>query len=206
MNMLMTRILAVTTLAIFLACSALAADQKIATIDLKKVFDDYFKTKLADAQIKEEATGLDKDRKALTEQYQKLTEDYKKAVDDANNQAVSGDEREKRKKAAEGKLIEINDLEGVIKQFDRTARGNLEEKQRIAREKLLTEIRAIVASKVKAGGYTLVLDTAGEGLSRTPVVFFSSGENDITASVLTQLNANAPADLLKSEGRKEDKK
>jgi len=206
MKMLMTRILAVSTLAFLLAGTALGADQKIATIDLKKVFDDYFKTKLADAQIKEDATGLDKDRKALTEQYQKLTEDYKKAVDDANNQAVSGEEREKRKKAAEGKLIEINDLEGVIKQFDRTARGNLEEKQRIAREKLLTEIRAIVTAKVKAGGYTLVLDVAGEGLSRTPVVFFSSGENDITSSVLAQLNANAPADLPKSEGRKDDRK
>jgi len=200
------RILTVAALAVVLACSALAAEQKIATIDLKKVFDDYFKTKLADAQIKEEATGLDKDRKALTEQYQKLTDDYKKAVDDANNQAVSGEEREKRKKSAEGKLIEINDLEGVIKQFDRTARGNLEEKQRIAREKLLTEIKAIVTAKVKAGGYTMVLDTAGEGLSRTPVVFFSTGEHDLTTSVLAQLNANAPPDLLKSEGRKEDKK
>ncbi len=206
MNMLMTRILAVTTLALVLAVSTLAAEQKIATIDLKKVFDKYYKTELADAQIKEEASGLDKDRKALTEQYQKLTDDYKKAVDDANNQAVSGDEREKRKKAAEGKLIEINELEGVIKQFDRTARGNLEEKQRIAREKLLTEIKAIVTAKVKAGGYTLVLDTAGEGLSRTPVVFYSTGENDLTTSVLAQLNANAPAKPPESEGRKEDKK
>jgi outer membrane protein len=183
-----------------------AAEQKIGVIDLKEVFDKYYKTKLADAQIKDEAGGLDKDRKALTDQYQKLSGEYKKALDDANNQAVSADEREKCKKSAEGKLVEINDLEGAIKQFDRTARGNLEEKQRIAREKILAEIKTVVTAKAKAGGYTLVLDSAGEALSRTSIVFYNNGEHDLTPGVLAQLNANAPADLLKSDGKKDDKK
>lgn len=183
-----------------------AAEQKIAIIDLKKIFDDFYKTKLADGAIKEEAAALDKDRKALTDQYQKAADDYKKALDDANNQAISGEERDKRKKAAEGKLIEINDLEGTIKQFDRTARGNLEEKQRIAREKILGQIKSVVTNKAKAGGYALVLDSAGEGLSRTSVIFYTNGEHDITADVLTQLNADAPADLLKGDGKKDDKK
>ena len=183
-----------------------AAEQKIAIIDLKKIFDEFYKTKLADGAIKEEAAALDKDRKSLTDQYQKAADDYKKALDDANNQAISGDERDKRKKSAEGKLIEINDLEGTIKQFDRTARGNLEEKQRIAREKILGQIKSVVNNKAKAGAYTLVLDSAGEGLSRTSVVFYTNGEHDITADVLTQLNADAPADLLKGDGKKDDKK
>ena len=82
-----------------------AAEQKIAIIDLKKIFDEFYKTKLADGAIKEEAAALDKDRKSLTDQYQKAADDYKKALDDANNQAISGDERDKRKKSAEGKLI-----------------------------------------------------------------------------------------------------
>jgi outer membrane protein len=202
----LTRTYFLSALVALFVLSATAADQKIAIIDLKKVFDEYFKTKLADAQIKEEANGLDKDRKALTDQYQKLTDDYKKALDDANNQGVSGAEREKRKKAAEGKLIEINDLEGTIKQFDRTARGNLEEKQRIAREKILVEIKNVVAAKARAGGYTLVLDSAGEALSRTTVVFYTNGEHDLTSNVLAQLNVSAPPDLLKTDSKKDDKK
>src|SRR6266511_1617881 len=99
-----------------------AAEMKIATIDLKKVFDVYYKTRLADASIKEEANGLEKDRKGLVDEHQKAVDDYKKALDEANNQAVSSDEREKRKKEAEGKLIKINDLRQTIEQFDRTAR------------------------------------------------------------------------------------
>jgi outer membrane protein len=184
-----------TVCCILLLAFSAVAEQKIAIIDLKKVFDDYYKTRLADASIKEEATGLDKDRKALLDDYQKSADDYKKALDDANNQAISGDEREKRKKETEAKLIKLNDLEQTIKQFDRTARGNLEEKQRQAREKILAEIRMIVTAKAKAGGFSLVLDTAGEGLSHTPIVFYTVGENDLTAPVIAQLNATAPPDF-----------
>ena len=199
MNKTVTRLLLALGLATLLQFSAGAAEQKIAIIDLQGVFTNYFKTKIADAAIRDEAGALDKDRKALTDQYQKLTEDYKKALDDASNQAISADERDKRKKTAEGKLIDINDLEQQIKQFDRTARGNLEEKQRMAREKILVQIKSVVATKAQAGKYTLVLDTAGEGLSRTSVVFYNNGENDITAEVLKALNADAPADLPKTD-------
>jgi len=202
-----------TFIAKFLVASALLAslslparaEQKIAIIDLKKVFDEFFKTKIADAQIKEEASSLDKERKGLTDQAQKTIDDYKKALEDANNQAISLEEREKRKKAAEGKLIEVNDLEQQIKQFDRTARGNLEEKQTRAREKILKEIQTIVNTKAKAGGYALVLDSAAEAASRTFVVFYNNGQDDITAAVIKDLNANAPTDLPKTD-KKDDKK
>ena len=199
MNITVTRLLLALGLATLLQFSAGAAEQKIAIIDLQGVFTNFFKTRIADAAIRDEAGALDKDRKALTDQYQKLTEDYKKALDDASNQAISADERDKRKKTAEGKLIDINDLEQQIKQFDRTARGNLEEKQRMAREKILVQIKSVVATKAQAGKYTLVLDTAGEGLSRTSVVFYNNCENDITAEVLKALNADAPADLPKTD-------
>jgi outer membrane protein len=191
-----------------LTLAAPAAEVKIGLIDLKKVFDDYYKTKLADASIKDEAAGLDKDRKAMTEDYQKAVEDYKKAVEEANNQAISADEREKRKKEAEGRLIKVNDLEQSIKQFDRTARGNLEEKQRLARDRILIEIRTVVNEKAKVAGYTLVFDSAAEALSRTPVVFYTAGaDNDLTAAVLAQLNSTAPPDLLRLDEKKEtDKK
>src|SRR6266478_6559703 len=105
-------ILAFSTLSV---CSY--GQAKIAIVDLRKVFDDYYKTKSADATLKDRAGDIEKERKALTDQYQKLSEDYKKALDGANDQAVSADEREKRKKSAESKLIEIKELEQNLTQF-----------------------------------------------------------------------------------------
>ena len=165
---------------------------KIAVVDLRKVFDDYYKTKAADAQLKDQAADLAKESKAYMEQYQKASEEYKKLLDEANNQAVSSDEREKRKKAAEGKLVEIKELETTMRQFDNTARTTLEEKKRQMREKILAAIRDIVNSKAKAAGYALVIDIAADSANLTPVVMYNNGENDITTSVLQELNASAP--------------
>ena len=180
--------------AVLLACLTLPApaQTKIATIDLRKVFDDYYKTKAADTRLKEQAADLSKESKTYVEQYQKGTEDYKKLLDDANNQAVSADEREKRKKAAENKLLEIKELEQTIRQFDTTSRTTLQEQRRQMRERILGEIRNIVNLKAKAAGFTLVIDTAAESLNETPIILYNTGENDITAAVLDQLNASAP--------------
>ena len=169
-----------------------AAQNKVATIDLKKVFDEYYKTKAADSKLKDQAADLAKESKAYMDQYQKGTEDYKKLLDDANNQAVSADEREKRKKAAETKLLEIKELEQTIRQFDTTSRTTLQEQRRQMRERILGEIRGVVNLKSKAAGFSLVIDTASETVNETPVVLFSSGENDVTAAVIEQLNATAP--------------
>src|ERR1043166_9355028 len=124
MNMTKT-LLSLATVA--LLAGTASAQPKIGLIDLRKVFDDYYKTKAADTLLKDQAADLEKQKKSLLDQYTKATEDYKKALDDSNNQAVSADEREKRKKNAETSLLEIKRMEDQITQFDRTARTTLDE-------------------------------------------------------------------------------
>jgi Skp family chaperone for outer membrane proteins len=185
-----TRFLTIALFAAFI-CAA-SAQGKVGIIDLRKVFDDYHKTKTADAHLKDHAADLDRERKAMMEQYQKATDDYKAALEGANDQAVSSDEREKRKKTAESKLLDIKKLEGDISQFDRQARSTLEEEQRKYRDRILGEIRTLINNKAKAAGYALVVDSAAETINKTPVVMYTNGENDLTTAVLADLNANAP--------------
>jgi outer membrane protein len=170
-----------------------SAQQKIGTIDLRQVFDNYWKTKQADSALKDKAGDLDGERKKMIDQYNKMKGDYKTALEKANEQAVSAEEREKRKKAAEAKLTELNDQETQINQFDRQARTTLDEQQRRMRDNILSEIKGVIETKARTGGYSLVLDTAGETANRTPEVLFTTGENDITKAVLSQLNETAPA-------------
>jgi outer membrane protein len=181
------------SIALFLVVAVSAqAQTKIAIIDLRKVFDEYFKTKAADANLKEKATDLDKERKNFMDQYGKLREDYKKALDGANDQAVSADEREKRKKTGESKLLEIKELEQTIEQFDRQSRTSLEEQQRRMRDNILKEIQGVITTKAKSGNFSLVVDVASESFNKTPVVLYSNGENDLTTAVLKDLNSTAP--------------
>jgi len=179
--------------ALLLSGTPLLAQQKLGIIDLKKCFDSYWKTKQADANLKERAGELDKARKGMLEDFQKSNDDYKKLLDAANDQAAAAAERDKKKKSAEDKLLEIRQLEQNIQAFDRQARTTLGENQRRMRDNILKEIRELVNAKAKAKGLSTVLDTAAESINQTPVILFTSGENDITDEVIKELNASAPA-------------
>ena len=178
------------------ACAApVQAQTKIAVIDLKKVFDGYWKTKQADTQLKERAADLDKARKGMVEDYQKAAEEYKKLVESANDPVLSTEEREKRRTSAEKMLLELKEIEQSVSQFDRTSRTTLGEQQRRMRDRILEDVLEVITAKAKTGSFTLVLDTAAESANQTPVVLYNSGENDLSDAVLGELNANAPVNL-----------
>jgi outer membrane protein len=175
---------------------------KIATVDLKKIFEGYYKTKQADAQLRERGVDAEKQFKGMLDDYQKANEDYKKLVESANDQAVSSEEREKRKKSAEGKVLELNDLEKTINQFKREKQATFDEQKLRMRDQIVREIREIINNKARASGYTLVLDTSAMSLNQAPVVLFNTNQNDLTDEILKQMNLPAPPGVLDDENGK----
>lgn len=199
----------VALMAASLLTAAVRADVKIAVIDLKRVFDNYWKRKQAQAQIDDQTADFEKKFKGMLDDYQKANEEYKKLKDGASDQAVAGDEREKRMNAAQKKLLEINEIEQQAKLFEKNSNEMLGLQVRRMTENILKDIRELVDAKAKAGGYSLVLDAAAQSAAGTPVVLFSNGENDITTEILSQLNATAPIGLQKiqeSKDKPNDKK
>src|SRR5436190_11979415 len=85
------------------------AQGRIATVDLRKVFDTYWKTKQASATLKSKAADMEKEHKNMLDDWKKAKEEYQTLLTGANDQAVSSDERAKRKKSAEDKLRDIKD-------------------------------------------------------------------------------------------------
>src|SRR6266699_1358183 len=110
-------------LLIWLMSGSAWAQGRIATVDLRKVFDNYWKTKQADAALKDRAADMEKEHKNMLDDWKKAKEDYQGLLGSANDQAVSTDEREKRKKSAEDKLKYIKDTEDTIAQYEKQARN-----------------------------------------------------------------------------------
>lgn len=175
-----------------------SAQTKIGTVDLKKVFDGYFRTKQADAQLKERAADAEKVLKSMMDDYQTANDEYKKLVESASDQAISNEERARRKQAAETKLLDIKDIEQSIAQFRRSTQATLDEQKRRMRESILREITEIVSTKAKARNLTLVVDTAAESINQTLVVLYSDGQNDLTQEVLDEVNSKAPVEFRRS--------
>jgi outer membrane protein len=178
---------------------------RIATVDLRKVFDNYWKTKQADLALKDRAADIEKEHKSMLDDWKKAKDDYQALLTEANNQTLSLEERENRKKSAEDKFKQIKESEDSITQYERQARTTLDEQRKRMRDSIVDEIRTTVNGKAKEAGYALVIDVASESANNTPIVLYSNNENDMTEAILSQLNAGAPADAPKTTDTGADK-
>jgi Skp family chaperone for outer membrane proteins len=208
MNKMFQKVLVVGA-ALSLAATTFAADIKLGFVDLKKVFDKYYKTVQSSAAIKEEVADVGKERKEMIDTITRRKEEWHKLLDKANDQAVSADERDRSKKAAEDKLVELKSADDAIQEFDKVSQTKIMEKERQRRDSIVAEIRSVLDAKAKVHGYSAVLDTSGDSANYAPLVLFYNGDNDLTDELLKELNAAAPApatSAAKPEGLKLNEK
>ena len=200
MQNLLRRLVPAVLLMTMLSGSAWAQG-RFATVDLKKLFENYWKTKQASASLDDRKKDMEKEDKNMLDDYKSKKDEYQSLVSASSDPNVAPGERDKRKKAAEDKLKQLKDLEETIVQYERQARTTLVEQNQRMRSNILGEIKNIVNAKAKAAGFSLVIDTAAQSGDATPIVLFTSNENDLTAAVLEELNRSAPVDTPKADDK-----
>jgi len=186
-------IIALTLLLGILSAPLAQAQGKIATINLQKVFDNYWKTKQISENLQSQGKEYQAQREKLITQYKELNDAYRQLRESAADQAVSTAERERRGKEADAKLAEVRSLEKDIGDYDATTRTQINETQTRMKKNIVRDIRDKISQLAKEEGYALVLDTAAEARTETPIVLFTDGSFDLTEKVLARLNAKEDA-------------
>lgn len=173
------------------------AEQKIATIDFAKAFNSYYKTIQAGVTIRQEITDAKKEEEQMLESYKRHDGELRELIDKANDQAASAEQRDKNRKAADDKRAELEVDKQSVSEFERRAEAHLRAKEDQRMADLVKEIQGIVGARAKAAGYTMVLDSSG--LSRNnlvTVLLYTNGQDDLTESIIKELNAAAPPGSL----------
>jgi outer membrane protein len=181
-----------TALVLVITATSASAQSKVASVDMKKLFNGYWKFKQSQTILDERKASLRKEIKEMADGLEKAQADYKQLLEQANDQAISADEREKRKASAADKAKELNSSKVAIDQFQRQAETGLGELSQRLSGNILTEIQKAVADKAKAGGYTTVVNAAA-----SEIIVYNDPSTDLTEAVLKQLNAGAPIEVAK---------
>ena len=202
-------LVAAAILAALLPCTSALAQGKVGVINLTKVFDEFWRTKQADVQIKDRLTEFEKMGQSMYDDYKKANEEFGKQIEAANDPALSKEESEKRRKDLDKKRKDIMEMENNIKQFQGNSQRALMEQRGRVRESILRDVRGVIEEKSKAGGYNTVLDVSAQSANGTPVVIFTTlagGESDLSDSVAKALAATAPPDSAKTDAPKTEAK
>lgn len=158
-------------------------------IDLDSVFTNYHKTKVAEAQLKDQADEIKEERKGMIEQFESIQAAYQTLRSQAQNTALNEDARNQKRAEAEEKLIEVRDMESKIRRLEESAQRRIDEQSRRARKRLVDEINVIIREFALSKNYTAIIDISGESLNGVPTVVYYNPNLDITAKITELVNA-----------------
>jgi outer membrane protein len=143
---------------------SMAADLKIAYVDLSKVFDGYQKTKEFDAVLQSEGEQFQKERDAMVQKIQ-----------DAQSKLALMSDAQKTSMQAD-----IEKQKNDVVAYDKEKRTELAKKRDDKVREILTEIQGIVGTIAKNDGFTYVLNDR--------VMIYGDSQYNITDEVAKALN------------------
>ena len=199
-----------------IALNGFCADQKIALVDMEKLFQNYYKTKISDADLKKQAEIFKDYSNKLNDSLLKLQDEFKEVRDASQNIALSEAERENKRISAQDKYRQLKEKENEVKQYNAEKQNQLKDKYEELRNNLLKEISETIRKYCQPQGITLVFDSSGKTLNNIPSIIYRVPELDITDVILKEINKpvedkKAPEDTKKdaksqkAEGKSQNK-
>lgn len=187
------KILALATVAASVASAGAAAELKIATVDLDKVFTAHPKTQAAEAELKKSEEGVQEEMDQIVAEGRGLQEAVAKLREAAKNPLLTEEARLQKRDEAEEKLTELQEFELRARRTQETKVKQMREKVLKSRQAIVDELMAAVNHFAEAGGYDLVLDKSGMTMNAVPMVAYSNPALDVTDKLIEYLKATATA-------------
>lgn len=166
----------------------------IATVDMKQLVKDYWRTEEAQQSLNEKQALLTKNNNEKQAQIREIEDE----IDKLRKQITDGSLTEAKKaelyRQLEGKQQEGVAMSRTLQEFIERKRRQLSDETQRQMRGIMEEIRKLVEEKATAGDYDYVFDKTGNSTTLVPVLLYSKDAVDITESLLTELNKNAPAE------------
>ena len=182
-------------LLVFAPVSLASADLKIAVIDLSKAFDQYYKTKDAQALLKQKQDGYQKEIQDYINQYELMGQEAQALDKAANDQTLSQAARQDKATALTAKKQDLVNLQNKIQEM-RTERGRELQEELLRRHKeIVDEISKSISDYSGPQGFDLVIDkSSASAASGVSLILYNSGKLiDITPQIIEMINKGAPA-------------
>lgn len=171
-----------------------AADMKVGTVDMNKIFQSYYKTKDAETKINEQLAAFQSEFNSRQESYRKSLEEIRDMDKKLEDKALSQAKKDDLNKQREGKIQENQQMGRELESFQRTRARQIDEQRARERNRIVEEIMDVVKKKVGGENYDLVFDKGGLSFSQVPVVLYSRDNMEFSEEIIRTLNKNKPAD------------
>ena len=169
-----------------------SAELKIGTVDMKKLFESYWRTKEAETKMSEMRAVLKRDLDERVEKRKELQDLIEKLNDDIKKPELSKDTAAKKMKERDDKIGEWQTMMRELQQYQAEKDKQVTDQTLRIRNGIVDEILKVVSEKTQAENFDLVFDTSGNSINNVPVVISAKPSYDFTKDVIEKLNASRP--------------
>jgi outer membrane protein len=187
------RITLLTTLFLLGSAGLANAQVKFGTVDMNKVFSEYYKTKDAQAKYAEAEKAANDDLNGRVEVLKKSMQEISQINSEIEKPELSKEVRDAKQKDQQAKVAAARTLDREIADFRTAKQKSLQDQFLRMRKDIVEDIMKTVNDLVKAKAYDIVFDKSGLSAGAVPVVLFSRDDLDFSQDVITALNKTAPA-------------
>lgn len=183
-----------------LMAGTVCAGDNIVFIDLQEVFKRFYKTQLAQDQIRQQEADIKLERDSMEDEIVGMKEEVETLRTDSRDDTLSDEVREGKRDLLEEKLVELQKHDQEIADYEKLRTQQLDQQRTRMSRKLFDEIHEAVNDYANEKGYTAVIDRSAQSRSGTQTILFVSPREDITADLLSVLNEGHEESLIEESG------
>ena len=187
------RTLLLASILLFGGTGLARAQVKIGTVDMNRIFSDYYKTKEAQTRYSEAEKAANDELNTRVETLKKGMQEISQLNSDLQKPSLTKEEIDTKRKELQPKVDAARAQDREIADFRTAKQKSLQDQFLRMRKDIVDDIMKTVAEIVKAKGYDIVFDKSGLSAGAVPVVLYSREDLDFSSEVAAALNKNAPA-------------
>lgn len=172
------------------AFAALQAEVRIGVVDLEKIFREYYKSKIAEELIKQQAAVYRDHLRKLDSEHRALAEAARRAQAAAQNIAISAAERQKAQENARTTARAVAAKKAEAELYAKERAMDMRALQNRKRAEVLNDIQKQINRSAAVLGYGFVFDRSGRTSNGRGALLVYPPQRDFTKHVITELNRN----------------
>lgn len=173
--------------------SASAADLKVATVDVEKLFNEFHMTKKVQSQVKVDQERIQKDNASRLEVIRGLQTEIETLSKQRSDATLSDKKRLEVERQIKLKVSEGNAADNERRQWLQRQSKALQEQTGEEQRAILDKINAQIEDYSRKQDFDMVIDSSSRSATRTKVYPFIKDKFDVTEVLLKELNKDAPA-------------
>lgn len=189
MNKFLKPVLFALSLALFSAGTTSAAELgKVSVVDMKKLFDEYYKTKTAQEKVKKDQAVVAAENAKRVKTIQEIADEIKKLDAQIKDAAVAPQKKEQLKQDVKLKVNQGNAAEQRRREWLANQNQMINESIVAEMKKILAQIQDRVEQYARDNDIDMIFDSSARGTTQTHFLLFSVDKLDITSELLADLN------------------